>query len=528
MILIMKVLLIQPPIRDFYLTAKRTIPYGLASIAASLEKNNIEVEIFDCLSTKKSKIIDLPQEFDYLKKFYSQKDISPFALFSDFKHFGYSFQHIGNMARKSQAFVIGISSLFTAYSQEALRTAEVVKKYCPKAKIVMGGHHPTALPEKVMECKAIDFVLRGEGEVSMPLFVKRLHNNEDLVDIPGIVFRKTDKSLHINAPAIMNDLNSYPQASLHLIKQSFYQRNKKGSTVIVASRGCPLKCSYCSVGSTKYRQRSVESVFQEIKNAVYKHNVRFIDFEDENLSLNKKWFMNLLTKIIDNLHEMGIELRAMNGLFPPSLDEEIIYTMKKAGFNTLNLSLGTTYKDQLKKFNRPDVSHDLEKIYKIADKINLKTVTYIIIGAPGQRAEDSIKDLKFISQTTSLVGISVYYPTPGSSDYELLKKLNILPDHLSMMRSSALPLDHETKRLETVTLLRLGRIINFIKDLKQSNDTGSIQYDIRKEAGKKLLKMFFNDGIIRGMTQDGKVFTHKTDLNILVQANLKSDNYFQG
>jgi hypothetical protein len=59
------ILLIQPPIRDFYLTAKRTIPYGLAGIAAGLIEAGFSVKILDALATPKSRVVDLPQEMAY-------------------------------------------------------------------------------------------------------------------------------------------------------------------------------------------------------------------------------------------------------------------------------------------------------------------------------------------------------------------------------------------------------------------------------------------------------------------------------
>ncbi len=83
------ILLIQPPIRDFYLTAKRTIPYGLACIAAPLMREGYSVEILDCLATGKSKKVELPPEMAYLSDFYSGPDISPFSLFHDYRHFGF-------------------------------------------------------------------------------------------------------------------------------------------------------------------------------------------------------------------------------------------------------------------------------------------------------------------------------------------------------------------------------------------------------------------------------------------------------
>ena len=163
------ILLIQPPIRDFYLTKKRTIPYGLISIAGSLIEAGFSVKLLDGLATTKSRIVELPEEMNYLQEYYGSEDHSPFSLFHHFRHYGYSFQHIAKLIKESNPFIVGISSLFTPYAGTALMTAETVRNFLPKCTIVLGGHHPTAMPSSVMACEAVDFVLRGDGESSMPL-----------------------------------------------------------------------------------------------------------------------------------------------------------------------------------------------------------------------------------------------------------------------------------------------------------------------------------------------------------------------
>ena len=103
------ILLIQPPIRDFYLTKKRTIPYGLMGIAACLEQKGFSVDIFDALATTKSRVVDLPSEMAYLEPFYGREDRSPFALFHHFRLFGYAFEHIAKVVKESNPFMVGIS-----------------------------------------------------------------------------------------------------------------------------------------------------------------------------------------------------------------------------------------------------------------------------------------------------------------------------------------------------------------------------------------------------------------------------------
>jgi hypothetical protein len=513
------ILLIQPPIRDFYLTAKRTIPYGLAGIAAGLIEAGFSVQILDALATPKSRAVDLPQEMSYLQPYYGRADQSPFGLFHHYKHFGYSFDFIGQQVKTAQPFLVGISSLFSAYADEAVKTAQIVKAQHPDCKIIVGGHHPTALPERIMESSAVDFGMRGEGEVSMPLLAKALRNGSGYDEIPGLVYRKPDGSLHVSAAAIMDNPENYPLPATQLLNQRYYRRNKKASAVVVASRGCPLKCTYCSIGASsplRHRRRSVDSVIVEIEKAVNQFDAGFIDFEDENLSLDRKWFLQLLNELKQRFDGNQIEFRAMNGLLPSSLNEQVIAAMQAAG----------------KRFQRPDVRKEFERALVFAETYGLKAVGYIIIGAPFQKAIDSLADLLYLAKLRALAGSSIFYPAPGSKDYALCASMGLLPEKFSCMRSSALPLSHSTTRLESVTLLRLSRIVNFMKSLVDSGlplpdpapATGCISNpNDRNDAGRQLLQFFLNDGVIRGISPDGEVFDHEisSDLSKKFLADLK-------
>ena len=108
----------------------------------------------------------------------------------------------------------------------------------------------------------------------------------------------------------------------------------------------------------------------------------------------------------------------MNGLLPNTLDEEVICAMRAAGFRTLNLSLGSTSGDQLRRFRRPNVTEAFDQVLELAEKYGLQAVGYLIAGAPGQDPDTSLADLLHLASRRVLVGLSIYYPAPGSSDFE--------------------------------------------------------------------------------------------------------------
>jgi hypothetical protein len=208
----------------------------------------------------------------------------------------------------------------------------------------------------------------------------------------------------------------------------------------------------------------------------------------------------------------------MNGLYPPSLNAAVIGAMRAAGFKTINLSLGTSSLSQLKRFNRPDVREGFDRALYFAEVHGLEAVGYIVASAPFQPPETTLEDLLFLAQRRVLAGVSVFYPAPGSKDYRVCAAEGLLPETHALMRASVLPLSHTTTRTEAVTLLRLGRILNFMKQLVGRGETlphpqppacAVLPTDDRLALGRELIAWFLYDGKIRGVDPSGKPYEHE-------------------
>ncbi len=518
------IFLVQPPIRDYYLTAKRTLPAGLLSIAAALRREGFSVGLFDALARSKSKPIAPPSGWSDLTTIYGPEDLSPFALFNRYRHFGYGLPTIGTAIRRSKAFLIGISSLFSPYEDMALATAEIARTYRPEATIVLGGHHATALPERLLAHPAVDCVLRGDGEAALPALAHALVNQRPWETVPGIGFRREDGRFFLAPPAFVDDLDELPPPAYDLADTAYYGRRHESSVTIATSRGCPLQCSYCCTGAASaipYRRRSIAHVMREIRQAADRVSLGFIDFEDENISLNRQWFLCLLDALQSFFGKARPELRAMNGLHPATLEDRVIGRMQQAGFQTLNLSLGTTDADQQKRFGRPDLRVDFDRALEAARRHDLSAVGYLIAGSPGQEPRTVIDDLLFLAERRVLAALSIFYPAPGSSDYEWCRRHGQLPEDIARWRSTALPLGNQQQRLASVTLLRLTRILNFMKAcIDREGDiphpapirTKHIAAPVNRWSdGLKLLQAFLHDGQIRGIDREGQIYRHRMD-----------------
>ncbi|MGZ3569836.1 MAG: B12-binding domain-containing radical SAM protein [Thermodesulfobacteriota bacterium] len=464
----MKILLIQPPIQEFYQTSIRTQPIGLAYLAASLKRNGHEVEILDC-QTEKRKPIPIPPELFYLKNFYPFNDRSPFKLYTGYYHFGMGWEEIGQRIKNSKADAFGISSSFTPYYGEALKIAEIIKNWDRKKIVAMGGAHVSCDPERVLKSPFVDFVVLGEGEVRFPSLLEQIAKGrlKNFEQIDGVGYRG-DGEMRINpVQNFIQDLDSLPHPARELLDLDRYRIGKRRSTMIITSRGCPHGCAYCSahlVMGPFFRPRAPEALLEEMMECRKEYGIEIFDIEDDNFTFDQGRAKKLMSLIIEKFGEGGIKLSAMNGVSFASLDEKLLRLMKRAGFDTINLSIVSIDPSTKERMRRPKPTAEFDKILENAGQAGLSVIAYAILGMPGQRIEEMVNTLIDLMGRRVLIGPSVYYPTPGTPLFEQCEREGILPSHLSQWRSTAFPIEtEEFNRLDMLTLFRLARAINFIK-----------------------------------------------------------------
>lgn len=463
----MNVLLIQPPIRDFYRTALRMQPIGLACLAASLQLHGHRVEILDCCSARK-KPLAIPPELSYLSEYYPPHDRSPFRLYGRYYHFGMGWEQIRRIIKASDADVYGISSSFTPYHGEALSIARIIKELDTRKIVVMGGAHVSADPQGVLKSPLVDYVVLGEGEVRLPLLLEGIEKHgRDMAQMDGIGYRVDGNPCITPLRSFIGDLDALPHPARDLLNPDRYRMGKVRSTMIITSRGCPHGCTYCSthrVMGTAFRMRSPANIVEEMSLCRDRYALQSFDIEDDNFTFNRARTEQLMQLIIDRFGEHGLELAAMNGISFVSLDEDLIRLMKRAGFKTLNLSLVSTAPSLRETRRRPGAITDFDPVLDAAERAGMNVVAYTILGMPGQTVSEMVETVRYLAGKRVLIGPSIYYPAPGTLLFERCKSEGLLPASPSQWRSSAFPVEtKDFSRLDLVTLFRLVRIINFIK-----------------------------------------------------------------
>ncbi len=441
----MRVLLIQPPLEDFYTTPIRLYPLGLAYAAGVLEGEGVEAGILDCLSPPRKRQIPVPDSFSYLPPL----DRVP-HFFKGYYRFGLSDEEILRRIRESAPDLIGISSQFTAYYESVERLVRLIKRELA-APVFIGGHHATVFATEIRRrTPEVDFVLEGPAEECLPGFLKSR----------GIKSREGKTGAGATGPGAVKKLDwRTVRPAHHLLAGADYRVGGKNAVSLTASRGCPYGCEFCGVHrmfGRRIEYRDVGDVIEEMRRNHELKDARIFNFEDDNLSFDRAWFLEFLGAVAGDPALRGVELTAMNGLCHNTLDPEVLGAMKKAGFRELNVSLVTASPKLRDDYRRPDESDRSDKFASLiaeARRLSFFVTAYVIIGLPGQTYAEAQATIDMLLALDVLVGPSVFYMAPGSPLQERLAIPASVRQDWNLYRSSAFAV--ETPALSRALLLDL-------------------------------------------------------------------------
>lgn len=368
------------------------IPIGIAYLASSVRAHGIEVAIIDqyaeCLSVRELEV------------------------------------RINNFAPD----MIGFGATTPNYAA-ALALLKLVRKAFPKLKIVMGGNHPSLFPEAVLACPEVDFVVRGEGEESLPKLCNALVSGTPLDSIPGLSYRTADGSVRNNPFPEPINLDTLPWPAYDLLPMSFYSSPsymKFAHPVfqIIASRGCPNKCSYCinsiepKIG-TCYRQRPLDDVLDEMEMLIKNYGAKQIQFWDPIFPLGKKHTLEFCEKLMKRGLHKRIVWNSMN--YADLLDEEMIDAMAKSGCRGLAFGIESGVIELLQNVNKRADLEKVRNVCRMTRKSGITVVGAFIIGFPGETAAMTRQTIDYAkSLDLHYAQFSIMVPYPGTALYKQL------------------------------------------------------------------------------------------------------------
>lgn len=441
----MKVLLINPPNTfhrgdDFYVT----FPLGLAYLAGYLEKHGHEVVVIDALAG------------------YGPSTEPTDGLF----RVGMTEGELVAATRAVKPDLVGLTCAYTVQYPTTRAIARALKTAID-VPIVIGGAHCSALPGDTLAEDCFDYTVVGEGELPLLALCEHIGKGTSLAGVKGLVYRDRGGFTHSTEKEPLAKVDEVPMPARHLfdMKQYIYSDYSHNGTTLrmpyatmITSRGCPLKCSFCSVHTIWGRNNRTRDAFQtvdEFEHLYREYGIREIHFEDDMLLLNRERMIDICDEIV--ARRLDIAWTTPNGVYVNALNERLLAAMKASGCYQLALAIESGSKTVLRNLMKKNVSLDhAREVVKIMRKLKMGVYFFFIIGMPGETEEDVLATIDYAKELLpDEAYFSIATPYPGTPLFEECRQHGYIPaDYdLTLMRPTQ-PLI-ETEHLSREDVRRL-------------------------------------------------------------------------
>ncbi len=375
------VVLVHPPLemvdrsgKSVRIRPQRYPPLGLAYLAATLRRENIEVRILDANALDFS-------ERETLRRI---RELSP--------------------------DLIGIYT-----NSFNLRW---VRSFCGSAReifsvpLVLGGPHITHRPESLPFLNA-DYAIRGDGERSFLALIQALGHGKTPPDIPGLVHLDNGELL-VRKPAIEFDLDDLPLPARDLLPIDPYYSPASGSrmTNLITARGCVNRCNFCALPSHRpYRPVAVGRVLEDFAQ-VFRQGYKYIDLHDPTFTADRK----RTQRICEGLLSMGIRLNWGCETRADRLDRKTVRIMKQAGCVNIRFGIeagSNRVRNEIVMKNLDEA--DIYESFRYCREFGVETMAFFMLGHPTESLAEMNETLRMARKLdATYADFSLPLPLPGS------------------------------------------------------------------------------------------------------------------
>lgn len=423
--------------------------------------------------------------------------------------------------------VLATGGLTSQYPQikEIIDTAKLTN---PMIKIIVGNGLITSDPTVAMQAlETADYGIVGEGEITICELADALEGERELETVDGIVYKKNGEWVITNPRAEIMDLDSIPFPDYEgfefgeLFKRQpfdLYGFEKKVNTATVSfSRSCPFNCTFCFHSSgSKYRQRSLDSVFQEIDFLVTRYPLENLVINDELFAYKKEYAEEFCQRIQKYNLKFFVSLRV------DMVDKALLQMLKDSGCVAIGFGLESVDNRILKSMRKHITVEQIENALALATEVGMLTVGSFIFGDLEETIETANNTINWWlanpQYTISTAWIIVF---PGSYLYKVACERGIIKDPVQYIKDGCPYInvskmsDSEYRSIATkIDSLSLKRIDTLSEVTVKVLEFGKAEVSGKCPVCKKMV-CFSNLDVFKPLT--GKTCIHcKYTLNILV------------
>lgn len=351
--------------------------------------------------------------------------------------------------------LILVSIMFSQDWPYAAVVLKEIRDKFPHARIIAGGEHITAVPEfSILSAPDLDMCVMGEGEITVQEVISGYLSDKKLpVDCPGTYVRLQNSEIRKNPrQRRIADLDSLPLPDWegfplenYLSGGHSFGVNLGRSMPILATRGCPFQCTFCSsskMWTNAWKARKPENVIEEMKFYIEKYNATNFDFYDLTFVIKKDWIVKFCELLI--AQDLNITWQLPSGTRSEAIDRQVARLLYRSGCRNLSYAPESGSAEVLKiikkRVNLPNMLSSMRDCVK--EGLNVKA--NIICGFPGESIRHLFESFLFIVKAAYVgindLSINQFSPYPGSELFDSLvkeKRINLDEDYFKHIASYA-------------------------------------------------------------------------------------------
>ena len=284
------------------------------------------------------------------------------------------------------------TTAYTASIVDGLKLLALAKEINPEIITVLGNVHATFCYEEILvsDHNAVDFIVRGEGEVTLPALLDTLNEGSDPTAIPGLAFWRDSAVVVTPKAPFIEDLDSLPTA-WDLVEWPIYTyRAKKNArlAIVSSSRGCQQKCSFCSqqlFWAQTWRARSAENFVAELELLSHKYGVEVAMLADEIPTFDRERWERILDLMIER--HVPIKLLLETRVDDIIRDEDIMGKSRQAGVEHIYVGVEAGTQETLDLFKKDTQVAQSKQAIDIINNADIVSETSFVLGMPDDTPE---------------------------------------------------------------------------------------------------------------------------------------------
>src|ERR1700685_719172 len=283
--------------------------------------------------------------------------------------------------------------------RETAQIAKAVKAAYPNKPVILGGWHPSLLPDQTLACPDVDAIVIGQGEEALVEMVRHIEAGESFKGIPGVAY-KEDGKLAFNTPRPLKPIRELPPKAYHLADFDAYERVcGRRWAMYTSSLACPYNCAYCTnegLYGRKWNALDADQVVEEVTDLVSRYGLQLLWVVDDNCLVDR----DRAVKIAEGLVRSGVKfdwsIQASTNLVTRLTVEEL-KLLRRAGLSQVSQGADSGSEKILHLMNKD--FQELDTIYEAAERLwntGVRPGFNMIFGYPGEGAAERRESVELI------------------------------------------------------------------------------------------------------------------------------------